>query len=266
MDSLQGGLYMARSFSFADVDITSLPGIELLVTSTNAYPNRQLATYKLARADKSVTTSAEFASKSVVISGNLKGDNGDKNDAESKWQVVKSYLNQREQPLVVTQYGQDIQYTATVSRITDKFTGGYLEWEIEFFCSDPIGYELTESTFINSTTVTTNTYNTNVAVGGSHYAQPTITAAINSGTGLTSQTITIKNAETGLGITITRTWAAGETLEVNCTDKVVRVNGSLVDYSGGFPTFYPGSRTIAYIDTFTTRSVSLAGTYIKRYV
>jgi phage-related protein len=257
---------MAVSFSFGNVEITALSGIELLVRNVNAYPNRKLSTFKLARADKSITTSAEFESKNIILSGNLKGTDGERTDAENKWQTVKAYLNQREQILVVTQYGQDVQYTATVARITDKFEGGYLEWEIEFFCSDPVGYDLTASTFLSSQTITTATNNANITVGGSHYAQPIFTALLNSGTGLTTQTVTIKNSETGVGITVSRTWTAGETLIIDCSQGTVTVNGAFVDYTGGFPTFYPGSRTISYIDSFSTRSMALSASYVKRYV
>lgn len=257
---------MALALSFGGVDLAALPGIELLVRDVNGYPNRNLSTHKVARADKSIVTSAEFSSKNIVLSGNLKASDGNRSTAESQWQTVKSYLGQQEKELVITQYGQDVAYTATVARISDTFTGGYLEWQIEFFCADPIGRDLSVSTFIDSKTITTATDNSNVTVEGSHYASPVITEVLNSGTGLTSQSVTVKNAETGLGITVTRTWTAGETLEIDCLERTVRVNGSFVDYSGGFPTFYPGSRTVSYIDTFTTRSVSFSATYIKRYV
>ena len=257
---------MALSFTFGNVDISALPGIELLVRDVNGYPSRRLNIHKLARADKSVTTSAEFESKSIILTGNLKGDNGSRQDAEQKWAVIKGYLNQREQELIISQYGQDIIYIATVARMADSFLGGYLEWRIEFTCADPVGRETSSSVLLASTNITTATSNKNVSVGGSHYASPIITVELNSGTGLSDKAITIKNAETGQGITINRTWVAGETLTIDCLEKLVSVDGAFVEYSGSFPNFFPGSRVIGYIDTFTTRSVNLAATYVRRYV
>ncbi len=257
---------MALSFTFGNVDITALPGIELLFRDVNSYPSRKLTTHKVARADHSITTSAEFSDKIIDLVGNLKGIEGSRSDAESKWQTVLSYLNQREQPLVISRFGQDVQYTATLSRVSDKWTGGLLEWSLGFLCADPVGYDTGSLVLLQSTTITTATSNQIVAVGGSHYASPVIQVVIGSGTGLTNQSVTVKNAEIGQGITVTRTWAAGEILQVDCLNKLVSVNGSFVDYSGAFPKFFPGTRSIGYIDTFTTRNITLSATYVKRYI
>lgn len=257
---------MALSFVFANIDISALSGIELLVRDVNVYPDRNLSTYKLARSDKSITTNAEFTSKTIRLSGNLKGDDGSRQDAEDKWAVVKGYLNQREQKLVITQFGKDIEYTATTARINDEWIGGYLEWSIEFLCADPVGYEQNNSTFLDVFTLTAATTDETVTVGGSHYAEPIIYITLNSGTGLTGQSIIVKNGETGQSITITRNWAAGDNLRIDNLNKTVTVNGSFVDYTGTFLKFYPGTRTFSYVDTFTTRSVSISGEYVKRYV
>ena len=103
-------------------------------------------------------------------------------------------------------------------------------------------------------------------VNGSYIAEPIINVTINSVTGGTSGSVSIFNASTNQGITVTGDFTAGSQLEIDCSQYTVRLNGVNMDFEGLFPTFPPGAQRIGYSDTFTTRDVDVTVTYNHKVV
>lgn len=252
------------SVTFDGNNIGAIENIEITDRLVNSLPSRNLSIHKLARVDKSVNTSAEFATKNITIKGIIKG--GNKNTAENALATLKGLLIQREKVLSLSQYGEDIEYIATLESIKDKWIGGFVEFELNFICADPVGYSLVETTLINNQSNTSSSWNEQITIEGSYKAEPIIEVTVSALTGGTTKDITIRNDETGQGITITKTWTAGESIIIDCKEKTVSVDGSYIEYSGTFPTFYPGTRVLGYNDTLTTRTVYITATYHKGYI
>lgn len=61
-------------------DISAIAGASLVNHDFNQLPNRDIRTYKLARANKSITTSAEYKDKQVTVAFHLRGC--DRSEAE----------------------------------------------------------------------------------------------------------------------------------------------------------------------------------------
>ena len=94
-----------------------------------------------------------------------------------------------------------------------------------------------------------------------------ITLTLTSVTGGTpSKSVIISNDSTLRGITVTRDWANGDVLEIDCLNKTLYVNDTVVAYSGQFPKWTPGGSGISYLDDFTTRSATLSAVYTRRFL
>ena len=244
-------------------NLSDLAGVTFTKRKTNSLPVRDSKVYKLARSDKSVLTSSEYVNKVISISGNITGD--------SRWQVeerlesLKALIQFSEKELLVDQGPRQLRYTATMQSITEEVEGGLITFTIEFICSDPMGYEQTDSTLLQPQHVASADTTFALDVDGSYKAEPVITVSLTTVTGGTGATMTLKNNETGQGITITRDFADGDIIEVDCLNKRLTVNGADTDFTGLFPNFFPGNRVLGYVDNFTTRHLSITATYKKRY-
>ncbi len=141
-----------------------------------------------------------------------------------------------------------------------------MTFSILFRASDPIGRDNTATALVLTNPKTTNPADESITFGGSYLAEPYLSVVLNSGTGLTAKTMTITNTATGASISVTRTWVATDELIIDVANKQVYVNSVLVDYNGIFPTWEPGVGLLRYSDNFTTRSVTITGSYTKRYL
>jgi hypothetical protein len=117
------------------------------------------------------------------------------------------------------------------------------------------------------TQITTGSYNQPLVIQGSYKAEPKITVYVQSVTGGSpNKTITILNASTLRGLSVTRSWVAGDVLEIDSMNKTVYVNSVATPSTGLYPTWQPGSGSLTYIDDFTTRASAVLVTYTKRYL
>lgn len=249
---------------FSGNDLETIVGASLIDHNFNNLPNRQLNIYKLARANKSVLTSAEYADKEVTVGFHLRGC--DRGEAEMVLEDLKSYLRPINQPLIVRQAEKDVTYDdATLNEINYEWFSNKILLTLVFTVADPIGYEDTNTALL-STTVTSSTLSSSIENTGSFDAEPVINITVTTVTGGSNQSLSIKNEETGQGITLTRTWANGDTVEIDSLNKLVTINGANSDFSGQFPVFAPGTGSLGYTDTFTTRSVDLSAEYQKHYI
>jgi phage-related protein len=64
----------------------------------------------------------------------------------------------------------------------------------------------------------------------------------------------------GLGL------VAGDVIIIDCVERTVTVNGNEVNYYGTFLELEPGANSITYTDGFTTRTVDVTATYVKRWL
>lgn len=249
---------------FAGNDLSILVGAALTDHDFNNLPNRVLSLHKLARANKSVLTSAEYSSKEATVNFIIKGC--DRGESEAVMERLKSYLRPINSPLIVSQAEREITFDdATLNEVNYRWVSNKLVVTLVFVIADPVGHEDTNTILLN-VTVTTSTSSNAVDNDGSFDSEPIINVLVTTVTGGTAQSMSIKNEETGQGITMTRTWANSDTVEIDSSDKTITINGAISDYTGQFPTFPPGNGSLGYSDTFSTRSVGLTATYQKRFI
>ena len=170
--------------------------------------------------------------------------------------------------LVVSQGETVRKYFCTLSD-ANVLTGGgsYIEVDLVFACEDLFGYDTDYTSLFDYTGLTASTRSELVVFGGSaEWQQPFFVIYYSAITGGTSKDVIIGNNATGQQMTINRTWAAGDRLELDTNARTVMVNASDVEFSGPFPEFAPGSQTITYADGFTTRTMNYRAYYYKRYI
>lgn len=252
------------SVYFDNFDLSTISSVDIYNYQAISSPDRDLAINKLARADKSVLTTAEYSEKEITVEGKICGT--DRQDTEATYAQLKAYVQQPNKILKLSQSNEDIEWTATLNGTIDEWFGDWLKFTLVFTCTDPIGRAADSTDLISSTNITGTAQDIAMVVGGSFKADPVFTVTVNTVTGGTNKEISIKNAQTGQGIAITRDWIDGDELLVNSYTKVVEVNGAVADYTGIYPIFYPGARTLTYVDQLTTRDVDISATYQKRYV
>lgn len=247
---------------FNNFNLSSLPGVKIYDYNVTELPERTLNTSKLARADKSILTSAEYVKKPVYIYGYVGGVN--KAAIDQNFDRLKGTIQVNEGAIVVEQGGLQIKYTGTLNTISKQYFGNNLKFTLEFICSDPIGKDSTPQLLL-STNIITSSITRLLVIEGSYKAFPLFNMVIDSVTDGTDKNISLLNAATGQGIKINADFENGDIVSVNSATMDVLLNSSPVDFEGSFPFFFPGTRSFQYIDDFTARDVDLTITYNRQY-
>lgn len=253
----------STSCYFNGFDLNTIDGVTIYNYSSIDLPDRTLFDNKIARADKTLLTSAEYTTKEVAVYGRIAGT--DKDTREQILDTLKGYIQEPNKTLKLSQSGTNIEWTATLQDMDLKQYGPWLKFVLIFKATDPIGKDEDVATALNVSGITSATSTQSMTIAGSYKANPTITFTLTAVTGGTSQSVSIGNAEIGQALTVTRDWTAGDIMTIDCENYIVSVNGVEVDYSGLFPYFYPGNRSISYVDTFSTRTVGIVVNYYKKY-
>lgn len=249
---------------------TSLQTSTILVDAIghDQIPTKNLTKLKLARADGVKKTNVFTDEKTIAISGTLIGTSP--SNLDTAIDTFKQVLSGEDQNLDIDWAGGTRRYVATLNALTIARgdTAAYAKFSAEFLVPLGFGKDTASTTLLGATTLTTQPTTTALAtVGGTAIEQrPVITAVLNSFTGASLNTLTIKNSATGVGISVTRLWTAADSLVIDCENLTVKVNGTAVDYSGAFPTWPIGAANIGTVDDFSARNISLSATYFKRYL
>lgn len=227
-------------------------------------PNRELQVENIAGADGGILVEARYRPSTITASGTLQA--ATQLELETLIQLFKRSLNKVEKELSITDEGSLVTYIATPSVISVERNRGLTRatWQVDFLCSNPFGVTGATTTLLNHTFSAPGFQP--IEVDGSYKASPLITITINSFTGTGDRTISVQNGKTFAGITLNRTWTAGDEIEIDSLNYSVKVNGSEVDFSGLFPSWETGNGTLYYVDTFTARDVDVLATYKVRKI
>ena len=244
-------------------DIGVIPGVDLYNHDFNALPSRNIRMNEIARADKSIITSADYTQKDITILCDINGKT--RQESESIITQLKSILQPVNARVRVNQSDSEYRYTATLNEFNIDWFGVRATVQIVLLASDPVGYE-TQARNLLDVNITSGADQFNRTIGGSFRAQPVFTLTINSVTGGADEFIRIFNARTQQGIRIQRTWEAGDVLTIDSSTKELNINGNMSDYEGIFPTFASGTGIIAYSDGFSDRDIDLTATYVRRII
>lgn len=248
---------------FNNFDLNTLPGVKITSYDVNNLPSRNLTANKLARANRSLLTSAEYSEKTIYVYGFVGGANLE--TLQENFDRLKGQVQDVEGLIRVPQGNTEVEYIGTLNGISKSYIGLNINFTLEFKCSNPIGRDSIGSELFTPVTITTATISQSFTVEGSFIATPRFRLVLTNITDGTAKSVSLLNSVTGKGIKITRNWADGEILSVNSDTFEVVVDGGPVDFNGQFPTFFPGVRTLQYIDDFTARNITLSAIYTKQY-
>lgn len=219
---------------------------------------------RLANRHGGVLVQSLRGTKPILIEGYYIGSSAA--DAQQMYDTLAQALNRQERPLEVPHAGGTRTFIATPENLVLKQPDGLNRLTFSFEFVVPEGSSTTDikTTLVSSTTITTSTATIPISVLGSVKARPTFTLTINSVSGGTGGTISIRNARDFIGLDITGDWTAGTTVTVDSDNLQIFVNGVLTEPSGRFPTYEPGSGSVYYSDTFSSRSITMSATYKEK--
>jgi len=250
------------SVKFNSNDISEIQGVWLYNYDATTLPERDVKIHKIARRSLSIITSAEYSQKAIPVF--LRVCSGDRQDTEATLTQIKGLLQPQNGTLEVQQSGEQYQYTATMNEFNIEWDASYAYVTIIFIASTPVASSVaTNNLFSLDTTLGSD--GASFIVNGSYIAEPLTAITINAVTGGTGS-LSIFNASTNQGITISGSFSDGDIIEIDSNNYTVLVNGASTDFEGLFPVFPPGSQRVGYSDTFSSRDVSITGTAKTRIV
>jgi len=241
-------------FSFSD------NGIVLTNINHMTLAKRENQIDKRANRDGGVLVQSQLSTKPIMLEGYYTGDT--KIDAENMYDTLAQALNRQSRPLVVPHAGGTRRFIATPENIIISQPNGLnrIVFSLDFVV--PEGNSVDEATTnLVSQAVTTATTTIPLTVIGSVKARPLISIVINTVSGGTGATVTIRNARDFTGLTMTGNYVAGDTLIIDAENFQIFHNGLLVEPVGRIPTWEPGAGSLYYSDTFGSRNVQINATY-----
>jgi len=252
--------------NFNSNDLTVIPFVEIDRRNVHELPKRKLASEAFARGDGEKLVRSFFGTRQIDLEGHIAAP--DRQTFEVARDELLSKLTGSNSVLVVD-YGTSSRiFYATMSNVIFTQLGfGLATFTISFDCSNPFGYDPSNTNLTFSNPITAATADSAITIDGSWLSEPRLEVILNSGTGISpTKTITITNTANGEFISVTRSWTALDSLVIDVANHSVTVNNTAVDYLGVFPRWQPGSGILRYSDDFTTRNVTLSGRYVKRYL
>jgi hypothetical protein len=228
---------------------------------------KSMSMFPIANSNLSAISSVNYPNKTITITGGVSGSSA--SDLDSRLDTFRGYFIGTDKNLDITYNGSTRRFIATANtvNITRGANGKYATFSIEFICTSPFGTDTSNTTALSATGRTGSSYSDAYIFLGTAPAQlPVITITINSLTGGTGAYILVGNDDTGQQIIVTNNFSADDVLEIDCYNKTVKLNGTDVDFVGGFPEFVPGASHIDYADNFTTRNFDISVVYKKLYL
>jgi len=257
---------IAYPVSFNSNALTDVPGLTILETDPYKPASRTLSIAQLTRTNKAKVNSGFYGKKTIRVRVGI--TRATRALAETSLDILMGYLQGIEKDLLLQQSGGTRKYTATYTDYNLVREGGsYFILDLYFETSDHLGYDTAYTLLAQVSGFTSGYKNTTITVEGSaDWQAPLITVTISALSGGTDKTVTIGNDRTGQQVSITRTWAAGDVIEVDALAQSVKVNGTEVAFTGGIPEFAPGVGYLTYSDNFTSRTWSMTAKYYRRWV
>lgn len=237
------------------------------VTATDVYsaPPNEIQAVELAERDGALIVQQRYQSKRFTVEGHIQKDTV--SELESALDAFKTAMSIKNQAFDIDYAGGLRRYLASAENIiisrAAPTTAGF---SVEFLSPDGMGWDTNSTELLEPANVSNSSQSYAITVEGSYLAEPLITVTLSSVTGATSKTVTISNGVTLRGLSITRTWANGDAIEIDSMNKTVYVNDIATDFLGQFPTWATGDGTIEYLDDFTTRTASITASYTRRYL
>lgn len=222
--------------------------------------------YVIAHANRTAIPFIEYPSKTFNLTGQIVGSTIA--DLDALIDTFNSYLLSQDANLDIGYGTGTRRYIATMGPVAFVRPNGLIaaSFTLPVICTSPFGMNTSSTTAVTATGRTSANYDdTYTFLGTAPYQAPIITVTLTALTGGTAKPISISNNNSGETITVTRDWTAADVLQIDSANSVVTVNGTEVDFTGAFPVFIPGSGSIGYSDSLTTRTFNYDVSYTVRY-
>lgn len=263
----------AKNIVFDGYDLQSADIIVSKIEHDNI-PAKELRRYRLVRADGEIITDSRFGGKRILVIGRLKATSSNLLEyfLDDFRAAMAGYGKENKQLLIeYTGGGTNRVYNKStcVSLSIDRRQGttNFGEFQAEFISTLPYGESESPVVIESNYPVAISPLTIPVNFGGNARQKPVMELTVTSFTGASINTISLKNDTTGVGISISRAFVAGDVIEIDVPNMIVKVNGNEVDYSGAFPDFESNTSTDLIVsDDFTARSMSLDINCTLRYL
>lgn len=228
---------------------------------------RNLGVQNRIRKAGAIITDDTFETKVIPTAGYIE----DTSDTllEGRIDDFNAAMAKKNKQLDIGYEGGTRRYIATPQRVSvtrPVRAANWAKFEVDFLVTE-FGKNTSATTLLSAVSTTASPKSHAIVIDGNAPQQSLlITLTLTSFTGASINTLTLKNNDTGQAISVSRKWVAGDVLVVDVDLQKVTVNGVVTDFSGAFPSFEAGNRTLVYSDDFTARNVSVTASYVKRWL
>ena len=253
--------------TFAGVDLSSGANT---ITETDAFsaPSKTTKIIELARRDGSVQVFEKFNSKTISVSGYVKADTG--LNLRAAMDQLKKLLLAPKSSLVLTEdaypmtWDQVKMRNLNISRDRTQVT--YATWSAEFFSQQPFGVDgVSDTWFDQDVTAASNTVA--FVVNGTYPGYPIIDITVTAiDPDDADTTIVFGNPATSQLLEITRTFTAGDIINIDTFNRRVFIGTEPISPDGQFPAWIPGAGTFEVSDIATTRTLHIKAVAPRRYL
>lgn len=258
-----------KAISFKGFDLQADPFKVVRAPDLYNSPELEITAYELARSDGAESVYRRYKSRSFVLNGNISVDTPA--DLEPAIDTLKLALLNQVGDLAAT-WGSGLRYFNSECRniaiALDQADVTRCGWSAQFYMKQPFSTDNVTRDLITAVAGSTvGSFSASTNVLGTYFAAPYIVLTLTALDPNNSDvSIVIGNPATNESITITEQFADGDVITFDTLKKQIFKNATLIPGVGNFPTWMPGAGLITYGDTATTRTISLAATYIARYL
>jgi hypothetical protein len=258
-----------KSVAFKGFNLQASPYKVIREDGLLTSPVLDIISFELARSDNAVSVYRKYRPRSFTLVGEIKATT----EVELEQAIDQLKLNLlRQIGDVVVDWAGGYRYfnaecqNLIINRGTNDVT--QCGWSAGFYMAVPFSTDNTTRDFMTAVTgQTAGTTIVSVNNIGTHLAVPYITLTI---TGLEPNTsdvsFTISNPESNESITITDEFADGDVVTIDTLNRQIFRGTELLAGVGNFPAWKPGAGLLQLSDTGSSRTISLAATYIARYL
>lgn len=253
--------YDGFSFTTAPFSITEWP-------YTGA-PNKSIKGYDLAREHGQKRAFVSYDAPTITVSGLIKASS--REELDGYIDTFKAWTR-RDRGTFTLDYGTGVRIwdDAVVKSFSIDRAPRDLSrtpWTLTFELESPFAKDGNLDLLATGLVITTATRDIGINIGGTMDGDPQISFQISAFNPTVSpKTIIVSNPSASQYLSILRTWAVGDVVDIDCVNRLVYVNGSAFYAAGQFPSFGIGPGILQYSDDATSRNVVLTATNERRFL
>jgi hypothetical protein len=232
-------LINANTCVFDNNDITTVPGLDILSVNSYIPPKRRLSISDIVRSNKSKHNSGFYNQRQITV--RVRIARASRQLLEVSIDQLMSMVQGINKILELPRGLSTEQFYATLTdSVVDANTAGgaHIEIDLIFECSDRFGYSKVPVVLLAITSAFTSSYRSDriqFTDGSAPTQVPVTTITYSAVSGGSAKTVRIGNGQSGQEVAITRTWAAGDKIEIDSYNKTVKVNNAEVAFTGAIP-------------------------------